>query len=105
MINLVDSDIIYKLAICNLLDDTLATLDFVRSHVYVLPTAKYKFGIARRRRGIGEQRYGAELFTRLREFLGSVRELHAAGPPEEMRLLASIDGIDAGEAILFAATA
>jgi len=105
VINLVDSDIIYRLAVCNLLDDTLAALDFVRSKVYVLPTAKYKFGITRRRRGIGEQRYGAEVFTRLRDFPASVRELDVAGPSEEIRLLASIDGIDAGEAILFTATA
>lgn len=105
MINLVDSDIIYKLAVCNLLDDTLAALDLARTNAYVLPTAKYKFGVARRRPSTGEQRYGAEVFTRIRDFLGSVRELNVAGPSEEIRLLASIDGIDAGEAVLFAATA
>lgn len=105
MICLVDSDIIYKLATCNLLDDALAALDSARTDAYVLPTAKYKFDVARTRPGTGEERYGAEVFTRIREFLGSVRELNVAGPPEEIRLLASIDGIDAGEAVLFAATA
>ncbi|MBI3329753.1 MAG: hypothetical protein HYZ81_23985, partial [Nitrospinae bacterium] len=52
-----------------------------------------------------EQRYGAEVFARIRDFLGSVREIEVAGPSEEIRLLASIDGINAGEAILFSVTA
>ncbi len=104
MICLVDSDVIYKLAMCNLLDDTLAALDLARTDVYVLPTAKYKFSVARRP-GTGERRYGAEVFARIRDFLGSVREIDVAGLSEELQLLASIDGIDAGEAILFAATA
>jgi hypothetical protein len=104
VICLVDNDIIYKLAMCNLLDDTLAALDLARTDAYVLPTAKYKFGIARRRSGTGEQRYGAEVFARIRDFLASVREIDLTGPSEELQLLASIDGIDAGEAILFSAT-
>ena len=104
MICLVDNDVIYKLAMCNLLDDSLAALDLARTDAYVLPTAKYKFGVARRRSRTGEQRYGAEAFARIRDFLGSVRELDVAGPSTELQLLASIDGIDVGEAILFSAT-
>jgi hypothetical protein len=69
VICLVDSDIIYKLAVCNLLDDTLAALDSARADAYVLPTAKYRFGIARRRSDIGEQRYGVEVFARIRDFI------------------------------------
>jgi hypothetical protein len=90
---------------CNLLDDTLAALDLARTDAYVLPIAKFKFGIARRRPGTGEQRYGAEVFARIRDFLGSAREVNVAGLSEEIQPLASIDGIDAGEAILFSATA
>jgi hypothetical protein len=105
VICLVDSDVIYKLAMCNLLDDTLAALDLTRTDAYVLPTAKYKFGVARRRPDIGERRYGVEVFSRIRDFLASVREIEVTGPSEELQLLASIDGIDAGEAILFSATA
>jgi hypothetical protein len=105
VICLVDSDVIYKLAMCNLLDDTLAALDLAGTDAYVLPTAKYKFGVARRRPGTGERRYGAEVFARIRDFLANVREIDAPGPSEELQLLASIDGIDAGEAVLFSATA
>ena len=88
MICLVDNDIIYKLAMCNLLDDTLTALDSARTDAYVLPTAKYKFGVARRRSGTGKQRYGAELFARIRDCLASVREIDVAGPSEELQLLA-----------------
>ena len=105
MICLVDIDIIYKLVMCNLLDDALTALDSARADTYVLPTAKYKFGVASRRPSRGERRYGAEVFARIRDFLASVREIDVAGPSEELQLLASIDGIDAGEAILFSATA
>ncbi len=105
MICLVDSDIIYKLAVCDLLDDTLAALDLAMTDAYVLPTAKYKFGVAGKSLETGEQRYGAEVFARIRDFLGSVREIDVAGPSEELQILASIDGIDAGEAVLFSATA
>jgi hypothetical protein len=105
VICLVDSDIIYKLAMCNLLDDTLAALDLARTDAYVLPTAKYKFGVARRRPGRRERLYGAEVFARIRDFLASVHEIGVAGPSDELQLLARIDGVDAGEAILFSATA
>jgi hypothetical protein len=90
VICLVDSDIIYKLAMCNLLDESLTALDLARTDAYVLPTAKFKFGIARRRPGTGEQRYGAEVFARIRDFLGSAREIKVAGLSEELQPLASI---------------
>jgi hypothetical protein len=104
VICLVDNDIIYKLATCNLLDDALTAQDSARADAYVLPTAKYKFGVASRRPSRGEQQYGAEVFARIRDFLVSVREIDAAGLSEELQLLANIDGIDVGEAILFSAT-
>ena len=105
MICLADNDIIYKLAACDLLDNALAALSLARTDVYVLPTAKYKFRITQRSSAQGERRYGAEVFARIRDFLVSVRELNVPGLPEELQLLAGVDGIDPGEAVLFAATA
>jgi len=105
VICLADNDIIHKLAACDLLDDILAALSLTRTDVYVLPTAKYKFRITPRSAGQGERRYGAEVFARIRDFLASVREINVPGVPEELQLLAGIDGIDPGEAVLFAATA
>jgi hypothetical protein len=104
VICLVDNDIIYKLGMCKPLDDALTALDSARTDAYVLPTAKYKFGVAGRRAATGEQRYGAEVFAHIRDFLGSAREINVVGLSEELQVLANIDGIDAGEAILFAAT-
>src|SRR5215510_848162 len=69
VICLVDNDVIYKLAMCNMLDDSIAALDLAMTNAYVLPTAKYKFGVAIKRLGIGERRYGAEVFARIRIFL------------------------------------
>jgi hypothetical protein len=105
VICLADNDIIHKLAACDLLDDALAALSLARTDVYVLPTAKYKFGITQRNAARAEQRYGAEVFVRIRDFLTSVREISIPGLPEELQLLAGVDGIDPGEAVLFAATA
>lgn len=105
MICLADNDIVHKLAACDLLDDALAALSLARTDVYVLPTAKYKFRITPRSSAQGERRYGAEVFARIRDFLASVRVLNVPGLPEELQLLAGVDGIDPGEAVLFAATA
>jgi len=102
VICLADNDIIYKLAACDLLDNALAALSLARTDVYVLPTAKYKFRITQRSSAQGERRYGAEVFVRIRDFLASVRELNVPGLPEELQLLAGVDGIDPGEAVLFA---
>jgi hypothetical protein len=90
---------------CDLLDDTLTALDSARPYAYVLPTAKYKFGVAGKRPSRGEQQYGAEVFARIRDFLGDVREIIVPGSSEELQVLASITGIDAGEAVPFSATA
>jgi hypothetical protein len=98
-----DNDIIYKLAACDLLDEALAVLGMTHTDVYVLPTARYKFGITRNP-ARAEARYGPGVVARIRDFLVSVRELDVVGPPEELQLLAEVDGVDAGEAVLFAAT-
>jgi hypothetical protein len=105
VICLADNDIIHKLAACDLLDDAFAALSLARTDVYVLPTAKYRFRITQRHVAQGERRYGVEVFAHIRDFLASVREINVPGLPEELQLLAGVDGIDPGEAVLFAATA
>ncbi len=98
-----DNDIIYKLAACDLLDETLVVLGVTYTDVYVLPTARYKFGITRNP-ARAQARYGPDVVARIRDFLASVRELDIVGPPEGLQLLAEVDGVDAGEAVLFSAT-
>ena len=104
MIILSDNDIIYKLAACDLLDEALVVLGVTHTDVFMLPTAKYKFGVTRNP-ARAEARYGPDVVARIQDFLASVRELDAVGPSEELQLLSEIDGIDAGEAVLFASTA
>jgi hypothetical protein len=103
VILLSDNDIIYKLAACDMLEEALVVLGVTYTDVYVLPTAKYKFGIMTNR-ARAEARYGPDVVARIRSFLANVRELDVVVPPEELQLLAEIDGIDAGEAVLFSAT-
>lgn len=105
MICFFDNDIIYKLASCDLLDDSLATFDLAQADIYVLPTAKYKFGIAKKRSVKGVRTFGTEVFGRIRNFISSVNEIDIPAGPRELELLAEIDGIDAGEAVLFSVTA
>ncbi len=79
LICLADNDIIHKLAACDLLDDALTALDLDRQDVYVLPTAKHKFGVTKDPTK-AEKKYGAEIFARIRDFLASVRENPSSRP-------------------------
>jgi hypothetical protein len=103
VILLSDNDIIYKLAACDLLDEALVVLGVSHAAVYVLPTAKYKFGLRRPSTRLDAQ-YGSDMLARIHAFLANVHELEVFGPPEELQLLAEVDGVDTGEAVLFSAT-
>lgn len=103
MICLSDNDIIEKLAICDLLDDALTAFDAERSDVYVIPTLKYRFGVAKNREKV-EQKLGAEVLTRILDFLASVQEIREYSKADH-ELLDDVVAIDAGEAILLSATA
>ena len=85
MIILSDNDIIYKLAACDMLDEALVVLGVTYTDVYVLPMAKYRFGITKNP-AWAEARYGPEVVARIRNFLANVRELAVAGQPEELQL-------------------
>ena len=104
MICLSDSDIIYKLAACDLLDDAWAAFALSPSEIYVLPTAKHKFGLTKNLQKARE-RYGEIVLLRLSRFLGQVREIDFELSATDLQLLSGIDGIDAGEAVLYVAAA
>ena len=74
MIYLSDNDIVEKLAICDLLDETLAAFDASRSDVLIIPTLKYRIGVGSPQPKV-VQRLGAEVAQRLVEFIASVREI------------------------------
>jgi len=103
MILLSDNDILLKLAIYDLLDETLAELEAAHNEVFVLGTARFKLGVARKPERT-KTKYGEAVFERLKTFLEQVQTL---GDPaaDELRLFDDIIGIDPGEAVLFSASA
>ena len=100
MVYLTDKDIVEKLAICDLLDDALASLGASRSDVYVLTTLKHRIG--GKARAKATSRLGAEVVARILDFLADVNEIRDYSLPDQL-LLDDIVGIDPGEAILLAA--
>jgi hypothetical protein len=98
-----DNDIIHKLAAFGLLDETLHFLEITHSDIYVLITAKYKFRINKRDKGA--KRYGEETHGRICKIIASVNKLSNEPPSATVDCLGRSMGIDAGEAILFAAAA
>jgi hypothetical protein len=104
MICLADNDIVKKLAICNLLDEAVGALEVSLEEILVLPTARFKLGIAKKpEKTIAS--LGIETFRRLESFLESVGVIDIVPPPDEQRLFDDAMDIDPGEAILFSASA
>ena len=101
MIYLSDNDIVEKLAIGNLLDDTLVAYAATRADVFVLPTLKYRIG--GKSRAKAEKRLGEAAVARILEFLEGVQVIREYSP-DDYQVLDDIVGIDPGEAVLLSAT-
>lgn len=104
MICLIDNDIVKKLAICNLLDEAVGALGVSHREILVLPTARFKLGVAKNPDKARAQ-LGTEAFDRLKSFLANVGEISTVPPPDEQQLFDDVLDIDTGEAILFSAWA
>ncbi|MFM9959987.1 MAG: hypothetical protein ACKV2Q_02040 [Planctomycetaceae bacterium] len=104
MICLADNDIVKKLAICNLLDGAVAALGVSLEEILVLPTARFKLGVAKHP-DKARANLGIETFVRLASFLNSVGVIDVVPTPEEQQLFEDALDIDSGEAILFSASA
>ena len=104
MICLADNDIVKKLAICNLLDEALGALGVSYDEILVLPTARFKLGVAKNADKARAQ-LGTETFDRLKSFLDRIGVIDTVPPPDEQRLFDDALDIDTGEAILFSASA
>ncbi|PSB01538.1 hypothetical protein [Merismopedia glauca] len=98
-----DNDIILKLATCDLLDETLKSLDIDVSILKILETAKYKFSRlqereAKRQQGNEPVKYNLASALSIAE---SCSKISADEVNQNLWLeLQNIEGIDAGEAIL-----
>ena len=100
MICVADNDIVKKLAICNLLDEAVGALGASHAEMLVLPTARFKLGVAKNP-DKARARLGNETFDRLSSFLSKVGVIDTMPPPDEQKLFDDAFDIDTGEAILF----
>jgi hypothetical protein len=104
MICLADNDIVKKLAICNLLEECVGALGVSHGEILVLPTARFKLGVAKNP-DKARSKLGAASFDRLKSFLDQVGVIDTLPSPTEQLLFEDSLDIDAGEAILFSASA
>jgi hypothetical protein len=98
VICLTDTDIVIKLASCDLLSEFLAAFGVIKQEVYILPELRFKL-----RDAALQQQHGRAAITRANQFALSVRIIPAPDP-EEQHLLNEVEGIDSGEQVLFSAT-
>lgn len=102
MILLADNDIILKLAQCDLLGSFVGLLGEPAERVFITPTAKYQLLPKKNSKAI--DKCGDEATVRrVRDFLESTNEIPGIKDEGLLTLLHSIDKIDSGEALLFAA--
>ena len=104
MICLADNDIILKLAQCHLLAEAVEALDATYGEVYVLNTAKFKL-INPAKPARGRVKPDEPAHARLQAFFAAVREIEVTPSADEQRAFDDLQGVDAGEAVLFSASA
>ena len=102
MIYLTDNDIIQKLAICDLLDQTVEAYNASKSDVYILSTLKFRFAAGNRRQQM-VKKYGEEAVDRLLHFIEEVREITDLAPEDQLTFEDTV-GIDPGETVILSAT-
>lgn len=102
MILLADNDIILKLAQCDLLADLPKLLDEPAEQVFITPTARYQLLPKKTAKAIAKCGNEATL-KRIQDFLDATSEIPQIQDESLLQTLASIDHIDPGEALLFAA--
>jgi hypothetical protein len=102
LILLADNDIILKLAQCDLLTDLPDLLREDADQIFITPTARYQLLPKKTAKAI--EKCGNEVTVkRIRDFLDKAMEIPPIQDDSLLKTLASIDKIDGGESILFAA--
>lgn len=100
LIYFVDNDVILKLAVYNLFWEMAACLNVKEEYIRVLPTASQYFSSRTKR----IQKYRPESIRRARQVADQCKSIQITSPNSEYQLLLNEQGIDAGEALLVAAT-
>lgn len=93
-----DNDVLEKLAAWDLLQDGVRACGFELDAVRVLPSLKYRLGLAGKKR---RAKYPDDVQIRIRGFVDAVQEC-ADAPTAGSDFLVDVPNLDAGEAILFA---
>lgn len=102
MILLADNDIILKLAQCDLLMDLHELLGEPTEQVFITPTARYQ--VLPKKTGKAVEKCGSEaIVSCIRDFLDAAADIPEIQDEGLLKTMASIDHIDDGEALLFAA--
>ena len=100
MLCLADTDIVLKLAACDLLQDALVCMNATLDDVRVLTSARH---MLRKAKPGAFMSIGAHGLARAREFVERATPLPSVSNADTI-LLGSVHGIDPGEAALFAVT-
>lgn len=93
-----DNDVLEKLASWDLLDEGVRTRGFDLAAVRVLPSLKFRLGLAGKK--MRRPKYPDQVLERIRSFLSYAGECTDA-PPDKYGALVNVSNLDAGEAILF----
>ena len=93
-----DNDAIHKLSIVYLLDEAIETLAGNEAETFVLSTFKFRWKKK-------SKALPADVLVLVTALLSRSKELTATPKPELLEQMANVDGIDEGEAILFALAA
>ncbi len=96
-----DNDILINLAAIDIIDESFAAVGVTLEETYLINTAKYVFGIKKRKRA--EQRFGAATTDRLLDLIQRTNEINWQHNGD-LTCLSNVAGIDPGEAIILSAT-
>ena len=100
----IDNDVLEKLASWDILEEGIQACQFPCDAVRVLPTLKFRLGLAGHKNQKRRNKHPQDVLTRIKSFLAKTSECIDA-PPTMLDALVDVANLDAGEALLFAQAA
>jgi hypothetical protein len=100
---LLDNDVLLKIAIYDLWEPSFEVLGITPRDVRILPAARFVFRL--NKPGKTDALYGEGVGKRLQAIVAAAGKVEAPPNLTHLAILSAVQGIDAGEALLFAAAA
>ncbi len=100
---LLDNDVLLKIAIYDLWEPSLEVLGIAPRDVRILPAARFVFRL--NKPGKTDALYGEGVRKRLQAIVEAAGKVEAPADLTHLAILSAVQGIDAGEAVLFATAA